>query len=73
MIDRLSGNVFYEHRKDIQKIAREKRVDAGIATMMFVEDNKEELGNYGNDYREWLDIMAEYSASPDRYISELFE
>ena len=73
MIEALKDNVFYQNRKEISAICAEKRVDVSIGNMIFIERNKDSLGDYDEDYKEWRQWITEYEKSDNHYVSELFE
>ena len=67
----MKTNLFYQNRKEIEQIAFEQKVDADIATDIFI--NKNGIDKDTKDYTEWKAEIVKYQRHKTKTLSDLFE
>lgn len=69
-MNELKDNVFYQNRKAIQAICKQRNVDVNTGTRMFLFDAK--LSGYPADLAEWDQACIEYARAKDKTLADLF-
>lgn len=64
-------NRFYLHRKEIDRISRERHVDVGVASSMIAAEKK--WTGYTREMNEWMNECRKFTLAKDKTLADLFK
>lgn len=67
----MENNVFYVNRKVIGEIGRTRGVDVGVATDMFINEEKPEYTS--KDRTNWNNLLRDYQLHKTKHLGMLFD
>lgn len=67
----MKNNRFYQNKKAIQRISREKNVDVSVAARMLVKEKGWE--DYHAELNAWEKLCIQYMRHPTKTLADLFE
>lgn len=66
----MMSNRFYQHRKLIDKLAKDMGYDADTASIVYA--HRAGWDDYMTEYTEWRDLMRKYQTDKELTLNDLF-